>query len=116
MGKRTVELGEFERREGRHEMSQLTLEHQGEEIAADRAGAWQAVFWSQHDFGRESEDVPVNWGTYHSRHVFVFGDKSTGYYDVPASLRAREPARACGRFPLASQARLLRDQCAGFAR
>ena len=88
MGKRTVELGEFERREGRQEMSQLTLEHQGEEIAADRAGAWQAVFWSQHDFGRESEDVPVNWGTYHSRHVFVFGDKSTGYYDVKTGLRS----------------------------
>ena len=49
-------------------MCQLTLEHQGEEIAADRAGVWQAVFRSQHDFGRESEDFPVNWGTYHSRH------------------------------------------------
>jgi hypothetical protein len=56
MSKRTIELGEFERRDRRHEMSQLTLEHQGEEIAADRAGAWQAVFRSQHDFGRESED------------------------------------------------------------
>jgi hypothetical protein len=58
MSKGAVELGEFEPRESRHEMSQLTLEHQGEEIAADRAGAWQAVFRSQHDFGRESEDYP----------------------------------------------------------
>ena len=88
MSKGTVELGEFERRESRHEMSQLTLEHQGEEIAADRAGAWQAVFWSQDDFGRESEDFPINWGTDHSRHVFVFGDKSSGDYDVKTRLRA----------------------------
>ena len=79
MSKRTVEMCEFERREGRHEMSQLTLEHQRQEIAADRAGARQAVLRSQHDFGRESEDFPVNWGTDHGRDVIVFGDKSTGY-------------------------------------
>ena len=88
MSKRAVELGEFERREGRYEMSQLTLEHQCEEIAADRAGAWQAVFQSQNDFGRESEDFPVHRGTDHSRQVFVFGDKSTGYDDVKPGLRA----------------------------
>jgi len=88
MSKGAVELGEFERREGRHEMSQLALEHQSEEIAADSAGAWQAVFRSQHDFGRESEDFPVNRGADHSRHVFVFGDKSTGYYDVKTRLRS----------------------------
>ena len=88
MSKRTVELGEFECREGRHEMSQLTLEHQCEEIAANCTGAWQAVFRSQHDFGRESEDFPVNWGADHSRYVFVFGDKSAGYDDVKTGLRA----------------------------
>jgi hypothetical protein len=88
MSKRTVELGKFERRERRHEMSQLTLEHQGEEIAADRAGAWQAVFRSQHDFGRESEDFPVNRSTDYSRDVFVLGDKSSGYDDVKTGLRA----------------------------
>jgi len=88
MSKRTVELGEFERRERRHEMSQLTLEHQSEEIAADGAGAWQAVFRSQHDFGRESEDFSVNWRTDHRRHVFVVGDKSTGYDDVKTGFRA----------------------------
>jgi hypothetical protein len=88
MSKRMVELGEFERGEGRHEMSQLTLEHQGEEIAADRAGAWHAVFRSQHDFGRESEDFSVNWSTDHSRHVFVFGDKSARHYDIKTGLRA----------------------------
>ena len=88
MSKRTVELGEFERRESRHKMSQLTLEHQSEEIAADGAGAWQPVFRSQHDFGRESEDFSVNWGTDHSRHVFVVGDKSAGYDDVKTGFRA----------------------------
>jgi hypothetical protein len=88
MSKRTVEMCEFERREGRHEMSQLTLEHQRQEIAADRAGARQAVLRSQHDFGRESEDFPVNWGIDNSRDVIVFGDKSTGYYNVKTGLRS----------------------------
>jgi hypothetical protein len=88
MSQRAVELGEFERREGGHEMSQLALEHQGEEIAADRAGAWQAVFRSQHDFSRESEDFPVHRGTDHSRYIFMFSDKSTGYDDVKTGLRA----------------------------
>jgi hypothetical protein len=67
-------------------MSRLTLEHQGKEIAADRAGAWQAIFRSQHDFGRESEDFPINWGTDHSRHILVFGDKGSGYDDVKTGL------------------------------
>jgi hypothetical protein len=88
MSKRTVEMCEFERREGRHEMSQLTLEHQRQEISADRAGARQAVLRSQHDFGRESEDFPVNWGIDNSRDVIVFGDKSTGYYNVKTGLRS----------------------------
>ena len=88
MSKRTVELGEFERRQSRYKMSQLTLEHQGEEIAADRAGAWQAVFRSQHDFGRESEDFPVNRGTDHRRHIFMLRDKSTGDDDVKTGLGA----------------------------
>jgi len=68
-------------------VSQFAFEHQGKEVAADRAGARQAVFRSQHDFGRESEDFPVNWGTDHSRHIFVFGDKSSGDYDVKPGLR-----------------------------
>ena len=88
MSKRAVELGEFECRQGGSKVSQLALEHQGEEIAADRAGAWQAVFRSQNDFGRQSEDFPVNRCTDHSRHVFVFGNESTGYYDVKPGLRA----------------------------
>jgi hypothetical protein len=87
MSKRAVELSEFECREGRHEMCQLALEHQGEEIAADRAGARQAVFRSQHEFGRESEDFPVNWSTDHSRHVFLFSDKITGNDDIKTRLR-----------------------------
>ena len=69
-------------------MSEFTLEHQGEEIATDRAGAWQTVFRPQHDLGREPENFPVNGGTNHSRHIFVFGDKGSGYYDVKARLRS----------------------------
>jgi hypothetical protein len=63
-------------------VSQFSLEHQREEIAADRAGPGQAVFRPQHDFGRESENFPVNRGTDHGRHVVVLGDKASGYYDV----------------------------------
>jgi len=67
---------------------QFILEHQGEKIATDRAGARQTVVLPQHDFGRESEYFPVNWGTDHSRHVVVFGDKSTGYDNVRTRLCA----------------------------
>src|SRR3970282_549630 len=86
MSKRTVELGEFECRQGENKVTQLTLEHQGEEIAADRAGTRQAVFRSQHDFGRESEDFSINGGTDHSRDILVFGDKGSGYDDVKTGL------------------------------
>lgn len=86
MSKRTVELCEFERREGRHEMSQFTLEHQGEEIAADRAGPWQAVFWSEHHFCAEAENGAVNRGADHSGDIFVLCDKGAGYNDVKAWL------------------------------
>ena len=86
MSKGAVELGEFEYRQGGNKVSQLTLEHQGKEIAADRAGTRQAVFRSQHDFGRESEDFSINGGTDHSRHILVFGDKGSGYDDVKNGL------------------------------
>ena len=67
-------------------MSQFAFEHQGEEIAADRAGARQAVFRPKHDFGCEAENFPVNGGADHSRYIFVFGNKSSGYDDVKAGL------------------------------
>ena len=63
-------------------MSELPLKHQGEEIATDRAGAWQAVFWSQHDFGSEPKDFPVNRGADYSRNIFVLGDEGSGYDDI----------------------------------
>ena len=69
-------------------MTQFIFEHQGEEIAADRAGTWQAVFRPQHDFSRESENFPVNGGTDHGRHIVVIGNKGSGYYDVKAGLRS----------------------------
>jgi hypothetical protein len=69
-------------------MSQFALKHQSEEIAADRAATREAVFQPQLDFGRESENLPVNGGTDHGRHIVVFGDKGSGYYDVKAGLRS----------------------------
>ena len=86
MSKGAVELGEFECRQGGNKVCQLTLEHQRKEIAADRAGTWQAVLRPQHDFGRQPEDFPVNRGTNHSRHIFVFRDKGSGYDDVKTGL------------------------------
>lgn len=67
-------------------MSQFAFKHQGKEIAADRAGARQSVFRSQHDFGREAENFPVNGSADHSRYIFVFGNKGSGYNDVKAGL------------------------------
>lgn len=67
-------------------MSELAFEHQGEEIATDRASARQAVVRSQHDFGCKPEDFPVNRRTDHSRHRFMFGNKSSGYDNVKAGL------------------------------
>jgi hypothetical protein len=67
-------------------VSQFTLEHQGQKIAADRAGAWQAVFRPQHDFGCESKNFSVDGGADHRRDIFVFGDKGSGYYDIKTGL------------------------------
>ena len=86
MSKGPVKLREFECRQGGNKVSQFTLEHQGEKIAAYRAGSRQAVFRPPHDFGRESENFPVNRGADNSGHIFVFGNKGSGYYDVKAGL------------------------------
>jgi hypothetical protein len=69
-------------------VSQFSFEHQCEEIAADRAGTWQAVFRPQNDFRREAKNFSVNGGTDHSRYIFMFGNKGSGYYDVKAGLRS----------------------------
>ena len=86
MSKGAVELGEFECRQGGNKVSQLTLEHQGKEIAADRAGTWQAVLRPQHDLCRQSKDFSINGGADHSRHILVFGDKGSRYDDVKTGL------------------------------
>jgi hypothetical protein len=86
MSKGAVELGEFECRQGGNKVSQLTLEHQGKEIAADRAGTWQAVLRPQHDLCRQSKEFSINGGADHSQHVFVFGDKGSGYDDIKTGL------------------------------
>ena len=67
-------------------MSQFTLEHQGKEITADRAGARQAVFRPQRDFGCKAKNFPVDGGADHGRYIFVFGNKGSGYDDVKARL------------------------------
>jgi len=86
MNKCAVDLCEFECRQGRNKVSQLPFEHQGKEVAANRAGARQAVFRPQHDFGCEAENFPVNGGADHSRYIFVFSDKSSGDDDIKSGL------------------------------
>ena len=86
VSKGAVELGEFECRQGGNKVSQLTLEHQGEEIAADRAGAGHAIFRSEHNLSREAKNFPVHRRTNHGRHIFAFGDKGSGYHDVKTRL------------------------------
>ncbi len=67
-------------------MSQFPFKHQREKVATDRAGLWQAVFPPENHFCAETEDFPVNRGTDHRRHSFVFGDKGSRYDDVKAGL------------------------------
>jgi hypothetical protein len=88
VSKGAVELCEFEYRQGGNKVSQFAFEHQGKEITANRAGARQAVFRPQHDFGCEAENFPVNGSADHSRYIFVFGNKSSGDDDVKSGLRA----------------------------
>ena len=116
MSKGAVELREFECRQGGNKVSQFTLEHQGEEIAADRAGARQAVFRAQHHFGRESENFPVNGGADHGRHIVVFGNKGSGYYDVKAGLPSTLGNSLARSVNLASRAGLPRDERSGLPR
>jgi hypothetical protein len=85
VSKRTVELSNFQSRQSGHEVGKFAFKHQREEIAADRASTRQAIFRSQHNLCREPEDFPVNRGTDHRRHMFVFCDKGSGYYNVKAS-------------------------------
>lgn len=69
-------------------MSQFSFEHQGQEIAADRAGSWQAVFRTQRNFGCETESFPVNRSADYRRYIFMFGDKGTRYDNVITRFRA----------------------------
>jgi hypothetical protein len=86
VSKGAVELSELEGRQGGNKVSQFAFEHQGKEIAADRAGARQAVFRPQHDFGCEAKNFPVNGGADHSRYIFVFSNKGSGHDDVKPGL------------------------------
>jgi hypothetical protein len=86
VSKGAVELGNFECRQGGNKVSELTLEHQCKEIAADGGGPWQSIFWSEHDLRCESEDFSVNGGADHGRDIFVLRDKGAGYNDVKAWL------------------------------
>jgi len=86
VSKGAVKLGEFERRQCGHKVSELTLEHQCKKIAADGGGSWQSIVWSEHDLCCESEDFSVNGGADHGRDVFVLRDKGSGYDNVKTGL------------------------------
>ena len=86
MGKSTVELGEFERRQGGNEVCEFALEHQREKIAADGAGSRQSIFGSKDDLRCKTEDLAVNGCTDHGRDIFVLGDKGSRYDNVKTGL------------------------------
>jgi hypothetical protein len=69
-------------------VSELTLKHKREEIAADRADTRQAVFRPQNDFGGESKNFAVDGGADYSRNIFVFGDESSRYDDIKTWFRS----------------------------
>lgn len=81
-----VKLSEFESRQGRHGVSELAFKHQREEIATDPASTRQAIFRSEHDLSCESENFSVNGRADHRRHVLMFCDKRSGYFNVKAGL------------------------------
>jgi hypothetical protein len=78
VSKSAVELSEFECGQGGNKVSQLILEHQSEEIAADRANARQTILRTEHDFSRETKNFTIHGCTNYRGHVFVFSDKSPG--------------------------------------
>ncbi len=86
VSKCAVELRDLEWRQGRDKVSQLTFEHQGKEITADRAGSRQTVFLSQYDLRCEPKNVSVNGSADHGRDILMFGNKGSGNYDVKTRL------------------------------
>mgnify|MGYP007044106816 FL=1 len=88
MGKSTVELGEFDFRQGGHKVSELTLEQQRKKIAPDCTGAWQAVIQTQHDLRRQSQDFSVHWGADYRGDVFIMSHESSGHDHVIARFPA----------------------------
>lgn len=65
-------------------MSQFAFEHQSKKIAPDRAGAWQPVFWPEHDFRAQTENFAVNRSANHCRNIRMFCNKGSGDDDIKA--------------------------------
>ena len=86
MGKSTVELGEFERRQGGNEVCEFALEHQRKKIAANSAASRQSVFGSKHDLRCKTGNFAVNGRTDHGRDIFMLGDKGSRYDNVKTGL------------------------------
>jgi hypothetical protein len=83
-----IQLSDLWRRKRCYKMSKLTLEHQGQKIAADCTNARQALLWSQHDLRSESQYLTIHRSANHSRDIFVFGDERSGNDHVKAGFPA----------------------------
>jgi hypothetical protein len=88
VSKGTIELGEFDFRQGGHKVSELTLENQCKKIAADGGGPWQTIFHSQHDLRCQSKNFSINGGADHRRHIFMLSEKGPRYNHVKSRLSA----------------------------
>jgi len=69
-------------------MRQFRFEHQGKKIAADGAGAGQAVVRPQNNLGGEPENLALDRRTNNRRDIFMFGNKGARDDDVKTGFAA----------------------------
>lgn len=88
MSEGAIQLSQLGPRQGGDKVAELTLEHQGEKITADRGGPWQALFGPQHNLSGKSEDFSVHRSADHRRHIVVLGHEGSGHDDVESRFGA----------------------------
>src|SRR6266850_4901279 len=74
-------------RQGTDEVSQFSLKHQGEKIAANRALLRKAHVTPDDDLGSKSQGFAVNGSTNNGRDIFVAGNEIARNDDIETRLR-----------------------------
>src|SRR2546425_12283171 len=73
-------------RQGTDEVSQFSLKHQGEKIAANRALLRKALVTPDDDLGSKSQGFAVNGSTNNGRDIFVAGNEIARNDDIETRL------------------------------